>query len=145
MKLYFETELQTPSDKVIAGFNRELFLFLSPPGVKVELARFDGCKKGDEVHLEIHSAGLKQSWVSLITENQQTEQEWSFVDEGKKLPWPLKKWRHHHRVLRTGEKTSKIIDDINFECALGLSPFLYPFLWASFAVRPGRYRTFFQG
>jgi ligand-binding SRPBCC domain-containing protein len=145
MRLLFETELNTPQEKIIAGFDRELFIFLSPPGVKVDLVRFDGCKKGDEVHLHIRSGGLQQEWVSLITEDSHTAQEWSFVDEGKKLPWPLKKWRHHHRVLSTGDKTSKIIDDINFECALGLSPLMYPILWASFAVRPGRYRKFFQG
>jgi ligand-binding SRPBCC domain-containing protein len=145
MKILFKTTLNTPWSKVIEGFNRDLFLYLSPPGVKVNLARFDGCQKGHEVHLEIESLGLKQSWISLITENFQDQNEWSFVDEGKKLPWPLVKWRHHHRVIKTSETTTEIIDDINFQCAWGFTLLMYPALWATFAVRPARYKKFFRG
>jgi ligand-binding SRPBCC domain-containing protein len=145
VKLLFETDLAVSSQQVVAGFGKDLFLYLAPPGVKVSLKRFDGCKRGDEVHLEIDSVILRQEWVSLITANAESENEWSFIDEGKKLPWPLKFWRHHHRVLRTGDKTSRIVDDITFQCAFGLDLVMYPLLWASFAVRPSRYRKFFQG
>ncbi len=101
---------------------------------------------GNEIHLELTTLGLKQLWRSLITEESQTEKEWSFVDEGKLLPWPLTQWRHHHRVVSLGESSSKIIDDINFECIHpGLNALMYPVLWSTFAVRPARYKKFFQG
>lgn len=145
MKIHFETILNRPLSEIKAGFTRELFLYLSPPGVKVNLRRFDGCSPGNEVHLEIQSPIMKQQWVSLITAENESASEWSFVDEGKVLPFPLKRWRHHHRVISLGDGTSKIVDDISFECVPGLGPFVYPFLWLVFSVRPGRYRKFFQG
>jgi ligand-binding SRPBCC domain-containing protein len=145
MKILFETNLNVPHTQIKAGFNRELFLYLSPPGVKVDLIRFDGCSPGHQVHLKIKSPLMQQEWVSLITAENESATEWSFVDEGKKLPFPLTKWRHHHRVISLGESSSKIVDDISFECVPGLTLLMYPLLWLSFSVRPGRYRKFFQG
>ncbi len=146
MRLLFESVVQRDSSTIIRGFNRELFSSLKPPGVAMKVLRFDGCAKGDEVHVEINTAGLKQIWISHITENSQTEREWSFVDEGHKIPWPLKTWRHHHRVISLDEHSSKIIDDISFECIHSwMNPLMYPVLWSSFAIRESRYKKFFQG
>ena len=146
MNLLIETVVHRNWQDIKAGFNRDLFLSLKPPGVSLNLKRFDGCTAGDEVHLEMNTAGLKQLWISHITKDEQTESEWSFVDEGHKIPWPLKKWRHHHRVVSLDDKSSKIIDDISFECVQSwMNPLMYPVLWSSFAIRPARYKKFFQG
>lgn len=146
MRILFETEISLNYLKIKERFNRELFLFLKPPGVKLDLQRFDGCAPGDEVHLALNSMGLKQKWVSVMTAEKQDEKEWSFVDEGKLLPWPLKYWKHHHRVLYLDDNSSKIIDDITFNSAYPwLDALMYPVLWSSFAIRPARYRKFFQG
>jgi ligand-binding SRPBCC domain-containing protein len=90
--------------------------------------------------------GNQQKWVSVITHEMQDSGEWSFVDEGKIMPWPLATWKHHHRVVSLGDNSSKIIDDITFECAHSwMNVFMYPALWLTFAIRPHRYKKFFQG
>jgi ligand-binding SRPBCC domain-containing protein len=146
MRILFETQISLNYLKIKARFNRELFLFLKPPGVQLDLQRFDGCAPGDEVHLALNSFGIKQKWVSVMTAEKQDEKEWSFVDEGKLLPWPLINWKHHHRVLYLDDNSSKIIDDITFKCAYPwMEAMMYPVLWSTFAIRPARYRKFFQG
>lgn len=145
MKLLFETTIGKNYLRIKEGFNKELFLYLKPPGVSVDLERFDGCSPGDEVHLGLNTLGFKQKWISLITEETQDENEWSFVDEGKSLPWPLVKWKHHHKVIALNEGSSKIIDDISYSCASGvMEKLIYPALWSSFAVRPAKYKKFFK-
>lgn len=145
MNLYFETIVNNDLKTVKSGFNRELFLELTPPGVKVELERFDGCSPGNEVHLKIQSFGIGQKWISKITAEKSTEHEWYFIDEGVKIPWPLASWKHTHKVIAVDDKNSKIIDDINFSCTYSwMNPFFYPVLWTSFAVRPSRYQKFFK-
>lgn len=146
MRLLFQTDIQLNFLKIKSRFNRDLFLSLTPIGVKVDLVRFDGCSVDNEVHLSLNSLGLKQKWVSVITSEKQNEKEWSFVDEGKLLPWPLATWKHHHRVLYLDDNSSQIIDDISFECVHSwMNAVMYPVLWSTFAIRPARYRKFFQG
>ncbi len=146
MNILIRTLLDVPFEKVKAGFNRELFLALAPPWAKAKLIRFDGCKTGDQVHLEMQMLGIKDEWESLITHHSDTPSEWSFIDEGKVLPKPLSNWKHHHRVVRISEQQTEIVDDIHFECRPSfLAPLMFPVLWASFAIRPGRYKAFFKG
>ncbi len=45
MNLHFETQIEKNFLDVKSGFNRELFLALKPPGVGLNLARFDGCSR----------------------------------------------------------------------------------------------------
>ncbi len=144
MHIYIKTSVNHPFKKVIAGFNRELFEKLNPPWAKADLDRFDGCKKGDEVHLNLHLMGTSQKWVSLMTEEYEGSNEWYFVDEGKVLPWPIKEWRHKHSVIKVSETESEIIDDISYSAGV-FSAFIYPALWATFMIRPKRYRQFFKG
>lgn len=146
MKLYFETPIERPFDEIRDRFNKELFLYLSPPLIPFDLKRFDGCKKGDEIHIDLGINGLTQKWVSLITFEETNAAGWSFIDEGKVLPFPLKYWKHHHRVDKISEQKSLIVDDITFECSPGfLSPMIKPLLWTVFSIRPGRYKKFFEG
>jgi ligand-binding SRPBCC domain-containing protein len=145
MKLYFETPLSKPFEKVRDQFNRELFLFLSPGFIPSELTRFDGCKKGDEVHIKLGPSLFAQTWVSHITFEETNAAGWSFIDEGKVLPWPLKYWKHHHRVDKISSTECKIVDDINFECSpFFMNPLVKPFLWMVFAIRPDRYKRYFK-
>ena len=145
MNLLLKTQINQPLKMVAKKFNRDLFEFLTPAWAAAKLRRFDGCKQGDEVHLALSVAGIKQDWISVITSNVDTENEWSFVDEGKILPWPIKKWHHHHKVIRISEYRVEIIDDIHYECANeALEKMIYPVMWATFSIRPGRYRKFFR-
>jgi ligand-binding SRPBCC domain-containing protein len=144
MKILFKSDIKKSLPVVKAGFNRDLFLALSPPFPPFELVRFDGCLTGHEVHILLKTPGLLQKWVSLITDHQDSETEWFFIDEGRILPWPLSFWKHKHRVIKISDTESQIIDDIEFKTSpFWLAPFIYPALWLSFAIRPGRYRKFF--
>ena len=145
MKLLFKTSIHLPVEKVKEGFNQELFVYLSPPGIPFKLERFDGCSEGNEVHIQLGLKPLTQNWISLITSEVHNSQGWSFIDEGKVLPWPLSYWKHHHRVDKISESESLIVDDITFRCRPGfLTPLMKPFLWGVFCLRPKRYKTFFK-
>ncbi len=144
MKLRFETPVARPIEAVRAGFTRELFVHLAPGFIPFRLERFDGCAPGDEVHLLLGPGPFRQRWVSLITAAATNEQGWSFIDEGKVLPWPLNYWKHHHRVDKISADACRIVDDIHYECAPAfLGPLMKPFLWLVFAMRPRRYRDYF--
>lgn len=146
MKLVFESRIDLPLLEIKSRFNQELFLALKPPVIKLTINRFDGCSPGDEIHLDLNTMGNKQQWISVITEEKQDAKEWSFVDEGKVMPWPLATWKHHHRVVSLGDKSAMIIDDITFGCAhFWMEKLIYPALWFTFAIRPARYRKFFLG
>jgi len=146
MKLKFVTPVAQNYLKVKAGFTQDLFLSLAPPWAKVELKQFDGCKVGDEIHVEIKRPPLTINWVSLITKEETTDREWIFVDEGKKTPWPITHWRHLHRVIKITEDETHIVDDIEYSCSSPLlEKMIYPTMWATFAVRPSRFKEFFKG
>lgn len=146
MKLLFKTKINKSLLHIKSNFNVDLFQALKPPLVKLEVKRFDGCSVNDEVHLNLGSFGFQQKWVSVITAEDFSENEWSFIDEGKVLPWPLASWKHHHRVIQLNMDTSLVVDDITYQCKYSwLNGIIYPAMWLSFAFRPQSYRKFFQG
>ncbi len=114
MNIRIVTNIGTNSkETVFAGFDRKLFLQLAPPFPKLNLIRFDGSIKGNEVHLETNFILFKQKWISLIVENGSSESEVYFVDEGITLPFPLKYWRHRHIVRQVGPSV-EIEDNLHF-------------------------------
>lgn len=127
------------------GFDLKLFKALKPPLMSLDVERFDGCNVGDEVHLKVGFGPFRTKWISLITENQENDQETYFVDEGKLLPFPLKSWRHIHRVVKTDDKGSEIQDDIEYSTGLrALDVLMYPVLYLQFAARKPVYKKFFS-
>ena len=145
MRIKITTTVEQNQDAVFRQFDETLFLKLAPPGLKVDLLRFDGCKKGDIVQLQLDFLFFKQVWTSYITESGKGEQECFFVDasDGKDLPFFLRKWQHRHRIVKTDTGT-KIIDDIKYRAPLGLNLLLYPALWLQFAWRKPIYKRFFK-
>lgn len=127
------------------GFNLKLFKALKPPLMSLDVERFDGCNVGDEVHLNVGLGPFKAKWVSLITDNQENENETFFVDEGKYLPFPLKSWKHIHRVVKNDEEVSEIQDDIEYSTGnRALDTLMYPVLYLQFAARKPVYKKFFS-
>ena len=144
MQMKISTGVKQGYLKVKEGFTQELFLSLNPPFPPVKLLRFDGCNKGDIVSLELNFILFKQVWESLITEGETTSQEFRFIDEGVKLPFFLKHWKHHHRVITDGGH-SKIIDDIEFKTPFFLLDWLmWPILYLQFLYRIPIYKRIFQ-
>lgn len=143
MKLTIRTLVQAPLETVWAGFDRQLFNQLSPPFPPVNVLRFEGCSTGDKVSLELNFILFKQVWNSDIIDQQTTDAEIFFIDEGTKLPFFLRAWHHKHRLIRQGTGTV-IADEITFRTPNVLLDYLfYPLLWAQFMYRKPIYKRVF--
>lgn len=128
----------------MARFDEALFRQLAPPGIRVELLRFDGSETGHRVHIRLYLPLFPaQDWISDIVEHGSNETESWFVDQGVTLPWFLSYWRHRH-VVRLVGGGSEIVDDIEFRGPAWLPDLLLaPVLWAQFAWRKPIYRRVF--
>ena len=144
MNLKISTKVAGDHRVVMKGFTRDLFEQLTPPGIKVELVRFDGSETGDTVHLRLMMPLLPpQDWISEIVDHGSNEEKSWFVDKGTTLPWFLSFWEHHH-LVENAEQGSVIIDDIRFKSASWIPDFLmYPILWLQFAGRKPVYKRVF--
>jgi len=113
VRIKIKTKVSATLAEVQEGFNKDLFLQLSPPFPKVELQFFEGSTKGDLVSLELNFGLFKQTWTSKIMEDGEKDGRWYFIDEGTELPFFLKSWRHLH-VVESRAEGSVIIDDITY-------------------------------
>ncbi len=145
MRLTIKTIVSARIPRIQQGFTDELFLNLNPPFPPVKLLQFDGCKIGDKVHLELNFLLFKQEWISEITAEGETPDEWFFVDEGTTLPFFLKTWRHHHRICKVSENSSAIIDDFTYSTGTIFTDILlYPALFFQFIYRKPIYKRVFK-
>lgn len=150
MHIILKTRVKQPLLIVWDGFNRALFERLTPVFPPVAVVRFDGCQRGDVVHLQLNFLFFRQDWVSIIREQQRSSEEIYFIDEGTRLPFFLSQWTHRHRLLRatdesTGQEQTIIVDDIRFRSPFWLMDFfLYPVLWVQFACRKPVYKRVFS-
>ncbi len=137
------TSIQAPISHVKELFTANLLMRLSPPFPRVTLQRFDGCKKDDNVILEINLVFTKVTWSSLITEDKLTADEWFFIDQGVKMPFGLNYWQHKHRVKKINEESCEIIDEISFDTRNEfLNYLLFPFLWGMIFYRKPLYQKY---
>jgi len=144
MKITVSTRVDKNYLEVKEGFTEKLFLNLNPPFPPVKLLRFDGSSKGDIVVLELNFLIIKQKWTSKITADHTDENEFYFIDEGIELPFFLKKWKHKHRVIKSGNG-SLIKDEIDYTGKFGLMTLLlFPVLYGQFLYRKPVYKKIFQ-
>jgi len=144
MNIIIKTAVRSTVNLVRDGFNKSLFMSLNPPFPPVRVLRFDGCKTGDRVVLELNFLLYRQTWESLITADVSIANEFSFIDEGVTLPFFLKSWKHHHLVLAEPNGGSCVIDDISFSTGWLLTDCLmYPLLYLQFLYRKPIYRKVF--
>ncbi|MVM41844.1 hypothetical protein GO730_36160 [Spirosoma sp. HMF3257] len=150
MQFILKTQVNQTLPVVWAGFTRSLFERLSPAFPPVKVVRFDGCLRGDIVHLQLNFLLFRQDWISLIVDQQTDNEEIYFIDQGTKLPFFLSFWKHRHGLRRTadritGQEQTTIIDDITFQTPFVLTNYLlYPLLWLQFAYRKPIYRRVFS-
>lgn len=143
MNLILKTKVNGNYKDIINKFDLDLFEALAPPGPKIEIVKFTGSKKGDRVHIRFLSP-IKTEWISDITADEINESEAFFIDEGVKLPFPLKHWKHKHIVRKIDENNSEIIDDITYKGANGLLTLLmYPAMFIGFFPRKRIYQNIF--
>jgi ligand-binding SRPBCC domain-containing protein len=132
MHILIKTPIKKDYRSVFAQFNVKLFTALKPPLVNLKVLRFDGCNKGDEVHLLVSG----KRWVSHITQLHIDDDEIYFVDVGVVVPAPITSWEHIHRVVRTGIDTCEVVDDIHYSTGNRLlDKIIYPALKAMFLLR----------
>jgi ligand-binding SRPBCC domain-containing protein len=144
MHIVIKTPVKQNYKQVAEGFTEKLFLSLNPPFPPVKLLRFDGCKKGDRVSLQLNFIFFKQRWDSVITYDVLNEQEFGFIDEGEQLPFFLKTWKHHHRIKHV-EHGTVIEDDIHYTAPFKLlTLLLYPVLYLQFLYRRPVYQRIFK-
>ncbi len=144
MKIILRTKVICSFEKVSGNFDRNLFEFLLPPKIVAKLLRYDGSKPGDVVHIRFYLP-FPSDWISIIKSEEKTNNKYVFVDEGDKLPFGLKNWKHIHSVLKTDESTTEIIDDMQFTTGFKLFDLLaYPILYLSFIPRKKQYKQYFE-
>ena len=144
MRIVLKTQVPGHFKDVMSQFDRELFEYLAPPLAKMELVEFGGSETGDVVHLKF-TFPVQAEWKSLITDHGESEDESYFVDEGDKLPWPLKSWRHYHGVQGLGDNKSILVDDIQYDTGIWLGNVLmWPIMYVSFWGRKPQYKKYFS-
>ena len=145
MRLTLRTAVAQPPAQVLAGFTRALFEALAPPFPRLRVLRFDGCRTGDHVDIELDTGVKRLRWTALIVDHgQRPDGTLFFVDEGQQLPPPLRHWRHRHLIAPGPNQTSVVVDDVEYRTASPLlDALLYPALWAQFAWRRPIYRRWF--
>ncbi|MGK0389475.1 MAG: ligand-binding SRPBCC domain-containing protein [Maribacter sp.] len=144
MHFRIETEVSQSAQKVLDGFNEDLFLALKPPVMPLELLRFDGCEKGDKVQLILGISPFSQRWNALVIEHGENDEMLYFTDIGEKLPFPIKDWKHRHQILKR-EKGAVIVDDITYTTGFyPLDMLMYPVMYLQFWMRVPVYRRLFK-
>ena len=145
MHLILRTAVAQPPAQVMAGFTRALFEALAPPFPRLRVLRFDGCRTGDHVDIELNTLVKRLRWTSLIVDDGQLPDGTQFfVDEGQELPPPLRYWRHRHLIEPGPGGTSVVVDNLEYRTASPLlDALLYPAMWAQFAWRQPIYRRWF--
>ena len=139
MNITLKSKVNAELNAVSNRFDADLFTYLLPPGA--ELIAFGGSKKGDIVHLKLPLAG---EWISEITEDGSTVNQHYFIDEGRKLPFPLKEWRHKHILHRSGNDTI-IEDNMTYSTGNSVADLLiYPLLLFAFLPRVWQYKQYFS-
>lgn len=146
MRVVLRTPVSQALAAVMAGFTRDLFVALAPPFPRLRVLRFDGCRTGDKVEIELDTLVKRLPWTSLITDaGVRPDGTHFFIDEGQMLPPPLRYWRHHHRIEPGPNGGSLIVDDLEYRTASRLlDALIYPAMWAQFAWRKPIYRRWFR-
>ena len=82
MQFTFVTRVSAQRDQVADQFNQSLLLKLKPPLVTMELLRYDGQHRGDELAFAVGFGKSTQQWHGAITQHRYTQLHWLFRDEG---------------------------------------------------------------
>ena len=122
-------------------FDERLLAKLAPPFPIARIIRFDGCQAHDVVIIELDFIIYKTQWKSVITSYMADSTSHIFVDEGTRVPFGIKQWRHEHRIEYINPSKSVIIDKIQFQTDYKLLDWLlFPFIWGMIAYRIPLYK-----
>jgi len=145
--LQFSIESKVPYafEFVSQNFGEELFEALAPAFPPSELVHFDGDRVGGLVKIRLGVGALSKVWVSEIISREVSDMKVEFVDVGRALPPPLKKWRHRHVIEHLSKEETLITDDIQFSTGLkALDYIMHPVMKTMFAMRKPAYVKFYK-
>ncbi|MBI2520039.1 MAG: cyclase [Bdellovibrio sp.] len=153
-KIEFLSHVPVSIEVVKENFSEELFKYLLPPLFSLKVVRFEGVAKGAKYEFDFVGKLLpiqlprpfSTKWSGEIVDAGEVQGGFYFVDEADDLPFPLKSWRHLHRILPNPQKGGiDILDMVEYSCH---SPFfeysLYPSFFSLFVFRKQRYAAFFR-
>jgi ligand-binding SRPBCC domain-containing protein len=115
-----------------------------PPKFVATLIVYEGSKPGSKVHIRF-KLPLPSDWISRIKSELKDSEKYIFVDEGEKLPFGLKQWKHIHSVIKVDDEHTRIVDDMSFSTGNKFFDILiYPVLYLSFYPRKKLYKKYFE-
>ncbi len=144
MRIRLITTVMAPFKLVYEGFNINLFKYLLPPLNIASIQRYEGQNPGDII--EIHFAlPFITHWTVIVKESWLSHREYGFIDRGLRVPLGILYWKHTHRVVARDNKSSFIIDDIEYETSwLLLDYLLYLPLLGTFYSRKFLYQQYYK-
>ncbi len=146
MRFQILTRVKGDHREVFRQFDQNLLLQLNPPGVRLQILDFqEPDVPGGRIKLRVTILGsIRQDWENEFSQYELSDRECHFVDEGVLMPFPIRKWRHDHRILADGPGRAIINDDITFKTGFFLMDWMmFPILWLQFRYRRPIYRRKF--
>jgi ligand-binding SRPBCC domain-containing protein len=135
-KFDLRTNVDASMNDVWTRFDKTLLEKLSPPFPLIRIEQFDGCEINDHVVLEMNFILFKTIWSSIITDNKITDSENHFTDEGVKMPFGLRYWKHKHIIKKVTDTTCAIVDSIHFYTKYPLLDYLlFPLFYGMILFR----------
>lgn len=144
MRIRLITTVMAPFQSVHEGFNINLFKYLLPPLNLARIQRYEGQSPGDIIEIRFALPFITH-WRVIIKESWQSHREYGFVDRGLRVPLGILYWKHTHRVVARDNKSSFIIDEIEYETSWLLQDYLlYLPLLATFYSRKFLYKRYYK-
>ena len=144
MRILLKSVVKCNYEKVSTDFSSDLFGYLLPPKFVASLVAYEGSTPGSKVHIRF-KLPWPSDWISIIKSETKDAGKYVFVDEGEKLPFGLKSWRHIHSVVKVDEDHTQIIDDMSFSVGNKIFDyFVFPVLYLSFYPRKKLYKKYFE-
>ena len=140
MKFVVESKIRDVNiQDVYSVFDFRLLAALSPPMMKPEAKLYEGNKHGDQLHFLIRTPIGRFPWKGKVTEENISENEIYFVDEGIEMAFGMRAWKHKHRLIKTNEGTL-IRDEVFFDTKNPVLKYvLLPGVWMQFLYRKPLY------
>ncbi|PRO66742.1 SRPBCC family protein [Alkalicoccus urumqiensis] len=137
---YFKTEMEEPKEKVWNFFQKNDNLVAITGFPKIELEGDRTVYEGAQIVLHMNFYLFKLRWEGAIVERQEGAY---FIDEGRKLPFPFRSWRHTHAFKETAEGKTRMIDRVEFSSWLP-APLIKLMLAGMFSDRKRQLRMYFK-
>ena len=109
---YYKTEIPRSISEVWSFFQSNQNLAAITAFPKIDILGDKDVEKDANIHLRLNFMLFKIHWKGRITE---VVPEAYFIDQGEKLPFPIKSWSHVHAFKRLSSDETKMIDKVEYD------------------------------